>query len=153
MSRNRTFPDMFRSSESQKSAKICKNPENPENREKIDFWALLGCLKGILRVQPESLFLSTFDRFRQVCGPCGKCSESSRKLSEMSEKSRKKIGKIFDLGAQIFGKIAQTAAGPVDRGWRHRALRGPKKIVNFWTFSRVKGKKPPNSALNRGFCD
>ena len=132
----RTLSDMVRSSE---IAKICKNLEIPQNPEKVQIWALLGCLKGILRVQPESQFwalFSGFGRFGQMSGKCRKCSQ---KLSGRSEKSAKKIAKFSVPRPPKFRKSAPISCDVDDRGWRHRAFRGPKKNALFWHFLGVKG--------------
>ena len=140
----RKSPEILKSCEILKNRKNHKNPENPENLEKIDFLGprRLPYVRSRNRV-PETRIakISTLREsadFRRFV--------SGHEISGFPE-CQKKCENFDFLGPQKFRKSVLYAVGTTRRKWRQFCLRGGKKIALFSTFSRVKEKNVPFSAI------
>ena len=144
----RKSPEILKFCEILKNHKNRKNPENPENLEKIDFLAsrVLPYVRSRNRVPDTRIAkISTFREsadFRRFV--------SGHEISGFPE-CQKKCENFDFSGPQNFRNFGLYAVGTTRRKWRHISLRGGKKIALFRTFSRVKEKNVPFSAILSDF--
>ena len=140
----RKSPEILKSCEILKNRKNRKNRKNLENSEKVHF--LVSQRLPYARSQnhvPDTksrisgLFAKSPD-FRKSC--------LGHEILG-SARCQKKCENFDFLGPQKNRKSVLYAVGTTRRKWRHISLRGGKKIVNFSTFSRVKEKNVPFSAI------
>ena len=103
------FSDTLETMFGAQNRKNLQNLEKSAKSRKVRKSALFGCLKGILRVQPESLSGAHFGRFRQVW------PDPAKWLSDLSDGCPKVRKKCENFGKNF---------GPRD-------AKKPKKCSNF----------------------
>ena len=140
----RKSPEILKSCEILKNHKNHKNPENLENSEKVDFLASrrLPYVRSRnhvpdTRIAKISTFRESADFWRFVSG---------HEISGFP-RCQKKCENFDFSGPQKNRKSVLYAVGTTRRKWRHISLRGGKKNALFRTFSRVKEKNVPFSAI------
>ena len=140
----RKSPEILKSCEILKNRKNRKNLENPENPEKVDFLVSRRLPYATCRNRsPDTNFRKSrlFAKSPEIRKSC-----SGHEISGFA-RCQKKCENFDFSGPQKNRKIVLYAVGTTRRKWRHISLRGGKKIVNFRTFSRVKEKNVPFSAI------
>ena len=144
----RKSPEILKSCEILKNHKNRKNRKNLENSEKVHFLALWRLPYATCqnrspdtKIQISGLFAKSRDFWKSCSG---------HEISGFA-RCQKKCENFEFLGPQKNRKSVLYAVGTTRRKWRHISLRGGKKNALFWTFSRVKEKNVPFSAILRVF--